>query len=540
MAEIKIGLGTNNDGTPFTITQDISGKTQNYQFFYDTTSKKGNLFPVDDSGNKIAGGETIWTDGAWKGTSIKDQSLTKDVLDGYNTKLVNQLKTQLATIRNKRTSGAATKAEYKEPAWATNPASSNLPVGWLPGQPSASSPPSPTSQPASPPSNNGNWWDKIPGLNDDQKAALNSFTQAVLDPYKSIDNVGISNDRWDMANDKSGNLIYPIDLTKMQDYFKIECYRYQAPYAAAIKEYVKTGDLANTFGQGVRRKTALKGDVLGTIILPMPQDVRDTNAVRWADDNLNNLSAAALGYTSKNATNMLGLMAGGTILNAVTGVQGLGNLANKGFFYGALLGAGGGQGGAAQGVIGPAIQSMLAGQLGIDVSPETILSRVGGVIQNTNTELMFRGVQTRSFNFVYRMSARSPQEALVIRKIIRYLKQWSAARKVSKNVSGQSLGADQPSFFLGTPNVFKLSYRTNNGSPIAGVNRFKQCALTKISTNYTPDGEWNAFEGGMPVSVQIDMTFAELEPLYNTDYSGTKDYNFPANAVTQTSAEVGY
>jgi hypothetical protein len=545
MAEIKIGLGTNNDGTPFTITQDISGKTQNYSFFYDTTSKKGNLFPVDDSGNKIAGGETIWTDGAWKGTNIKDGSLTKDVLDGYNTQLVNQLKSQLAAIRNKRTSGAAAKAEYKEPAWATNPASSNLPVGWLPGQPSASSPPSPTSQPASPPSNNGNWWDNIPLLTNDQKSALGAFTQAILDPYKSIDNVGISNGRWDMANDKSGNLIYPIDLTKMQDYFKIECYRYQAPYASTMKEYVNTGDLAKTFGQGVRRGTALKGvnlkgDPLGTIILPMPQDVRDTNAVRWADDNMNNLSAAALGYTSKNATNMLGLMVAGTLAGGASGIQGLGNLANKGFFYGSLLGAGGGQGGAAQGVIGPAIQSMLAGQLGIDISPETILSRVGGVIQNTNTELMFRGVQTRSFNFVYRMSARSPQEALVIRKIIRYLKQWSAARKVSKNISGQSLGADQPSFFLGTPNVFKLSYRTNNGSPIAGVNRFKQCALTKISTNYTPDGEWNAFEGGMPVSVQIDMTFAELEPLYNTDYSGVKDYNFPANIVTPDSAEVGY
>ena len=547
MAEIKIGLGTNNDGTPFTITQDISGKTQNYQFFYDTTSKKGNLFPVDDSGNKIAGGETIWTDGAWKGTNIKDNSLTKDVLDGYNTQLVNQLKSQLAAIRNKRTSGAAAKAEYKEPAWATNPASSNLPVGWLPGQPSASSPPSPTAAPASPPSNNGNWWGNIPGIDPQTAAALGSFVQAVTDPYKAIDNIGISNGRWDMANDKSGTLVYPIDLTTMQDYFKIECYRYKAPYAETMRNYVDSGKnsgkdpfFAKNFGQGVRRGTALKGDSLGTIILPMPQDVRDTNAVRWADDNMNNLSAAALGYTSNNAVNMLSIMAGGTLFGGLTGIQGLGNLVNKGFFYSALLGAGGGQGGAAQGVIGPAIQSMLAGQLGIDISPETILSRVGGVIQNTNTELMFRGVQTRSFNFVYRMSARSPQEALVIRKIIRYLKQWSAARKVSKNISGQSLGADQPSFFLGTPNVFKLSYRTNNGSPIAGVNRFKQCALTKISTNYTPDGEWNAFEGGMPVSVQIDMTFAELEPLYNTDYSGIQGYNFPANAVTSDIAEVGY
>ena len=196
--------------------------------------------------------------------------------------------------------------------------------------------------------------------------------------------------------------------------------------------------------------------------------------------------------------------------------------------------------GTAQAVLGPAVQSMLAGQLGVDVSPETILSRVGGVIQNTNTELLFRGVQTRSFNFSYRMSARSPEEALMIRKIIRYLKQWSAARKVSVNQSGDALGADQPSFFLGTPNVFKLSYNTNGGQRIAGVNNFKQCALTRIATNYTPDSEWNAFEGGMPVSVQIEMEFSELEPLYNTDYSGTQGYNFPSNLVTAESAEVGY
>lgn len=132
------------------------------------------------------------------------------------------------------------------------------------------------------------------------------------------------------------------------------------------------------------------------------------------------------------------------------------------------------------------------------------------------------------------------QEALIIRKIIRYLKQWSAARKVSKNASGAALGGDQPSFFLGTPNVFKLSYNTNNGQRIAGVNNFKVCALTKIATNYTPDGEWNAFERGMPVSVQIEMTFSELEPIYNTDYSGIQGYNFPANTPTAEEAEVGY
>lgn len=536
MAEIPIGLGNNTDGTPFTITQEISGKTQNYAFFYDTTSKKGNLFPVDDQGAKIAGGASIWTDGNWQDTEIKDQSLTGAVLNNANTQLTSQLKKQLAAVRNKRSAGASRKAEYSDPAWIST--TMVLPNTWQAGQTLPSSPKSSTPAPANPPSNPGGF-NLLGALPDDVQKAIGVFAQAVSDPYKSITDIGVANDRWDMDNDKSGILKYPSDLTKMQDHFKIECYRYQPPYAAGMKEFMGQGTFATAFGGGLRRGSALAKASLGTIILPMPQDVRDSNAVRWQDDNMNNLAGAALGYTSKNASNMIALMVGGTALGALSGLKGMGNLANKSFFYKDLLMAGG-QSGAAAGVIGPAVQSMLAGQLGVDISPETILSRVGGVIQNTNTELMFRGVQTRSFNFVYRMSARSPGEALIIRKIIRYLKQWSAARKVSKNSSGASLGADQPSFFLGTPNVFNLSYQTNNGQSIAGVNKFKQCALTRIATNYTPDGEWNAFEGGMPVSVQIEMTFSELEPLYNTDYSGIEGYNFPANTPTATSAEVGY
>ena len=531
MATIPIGLGNNTDGTPFTITQEISGKTQEYRFFYDLSSKKGNLFPVDADGARIAGGASIWIDGNWQGTEIKDGNLTYDVLKGYNGRLKTQLTNQLNNITG------AQKRNASVPNWAKQ--TNNLPQSWLPGQAAPSSAKSPTATPASPPAGNTpGWIQNLPGAG--TVAAVGAFFQAVTDPYKTIKDNGIGNNRWDMANDKSGNLIYPIDLTTMQDFFKIECYRYKAPYAASMTQFVNNQkSFADFIGGGMKRGNALAGDPLGTIYLPMPQQVRDSNAVRWQDDNLNNLAGAALGYTSKNAKGMLLAMAGGTAIGAFTGVQGLGNLVNKGKFYADLLGAGA-QSGTAQAVLGPAVQSMLAGQLGVDVSPETILSRVGGVIQNTNTELLFRGVQTRSFNFSYRMSARSPEEALMIRKIIRYLKQWSAARKVSVNQSGDALGADQPSFFLGTPNVFKLSYNTNGGQRIAGVNNFKQCALTRIATNYTPDSEWNAFEGGMPVSVQIEMEFSELEPLYNTDYSGTQGYNFPSNAVTADSAEVGY
>ena len=56
-------------------------------------------------------------------------------------------------------------------------------------------------------------------------------------------------------------------------------------------------------------------------------------------------------------------------------------------------------------------------------------------------------------------------------------------------------------------------------APINLVNKFKPCALTDININYTPEGMWMAYEGGMPVSVQMSLKFNELEPIYNTDYS---------------------
>ena len=124
------------------------------------------------------------------------------------------------------------------------------------------------------------------------------------------------------------------------------------------------------------------------------------------------------------------------------------------------------------------------------------------------------------------MSPRDIREAAQVRMIIRALKQWSAPRKLKKLVSGKT-GADAagtgqaggPTYFLGTPNIFRLRYLTAGNKDILGVNKFKPCALTDINLNYTPEGMWMAYQGGQPVSVQMSLKFNELEPIYNTDYS---------------------
>ena len=50
------------------------------------------------------------------------------------------------------------------------------------------------------------------------------------------------------------------------------------------------------------------------------------------------------------------------------------------------------------------------------------------------------------------------------------------------------------------------------------VVRIKTCACTGTAINYTPDGMWNAYDRGQPVSVTMSLRFAELEPIFDTDY----------------------
>ena len=73
---------------------------------------------------------------------------------------------------------------------------------------------------------------------------------------------------------------------------------------------------------------------------------------------------------------------------------------------------------------------------------------------------------------------------------------------------------------LGTPDVYRIQYRrgTQNQEEIKGLNKFKTCALTDFSVNYT-QGRWAAYAAdSQPVTTLITMSFTELAPIYRDDY----------------------
>jgi len=305
-------------------------------------------------------------------------------------------------------------------------------------------------------------------------------------------------------------LKYPRDiLQNQQDTLQITMYNYQAPLGDTFLPKGGNIDTGKIFKEGLQRNSALK-KLIGTVVLPIPSGIQDNNAISWGDDTMNSMNAGAAGYAINNtaqfAASYGALAGGGAAINAGTGVQ----LPIKGM-AGLLTLL---QGGLTPDnpMLKPAIVSSLLNAAGFEVSAATILARGAGIVPNSNLELLFQGPTLRQFGFSWRMSPRSELEAKNVKRIIRFFKQGSSPRKVNS----QS-GAGAASLFLGTPNVFKLSYKTGN-EEISGLNKFKICALVNMSVVYAPDGTWAAYDKGQPVSLTMSLNFQEIEPVYESDY----------------------
>ena len=310
----------------------------------------------------------------------------------------------------------------------------------------------------------------------------------------------------DFKQDKLEDADYPSENTygrrNGQDYMCITQYTYKPPRKEQIFFDRTKGTPANLL-KGNQRLSPLKKS-LGQVRLPMPNKLSDSNQVSWGSDVMNNLSAMMTATTMANPR-----FTGAAAL--IGSILGAGDIAA----LGAILSKSGidldGLSGANKAQVSAALGSKILSKAGIEIAPETILARGFGVIPNSNMELLFNAPTLREFQFSWRMSPRSRKEAKEIRRIIRFFKEGMAAKKLT----GQ---AGDASVFLGTPNIFKLQYKTVNNEIIKGVNRIKPCAIVGTNVDYSPEGNWSAYDEGQPSSIILSIQAKELEPIFDTDY----------------------
>jgi hypothetical protein len=235
----------------------------------------------------------------------------------------------------------------------------------------------------------------------------------------------------------------------------------------------------------------------GSIILPVPSNIQDGNSVNFGPSSLDGLTASVLDYAS-------------SMIREGQNVD-FGNLSN---FINQALGRGVNIA-ASKDVADYFNRIIAAGAANIpfggNLTASQLLARQTGQVLNPNMELLFEGVNLRSFKFSFKMTPRNAKEARAVRRIIKTFK---------TNMSPQASGT-----YLNTPNIFELSYMKGNFThPF--LHKFKQCALTDMSVNYTGEGTWASYEsniveggGGTPVSIIMDLGFKELEPIYSGDYN---------------------
>jgi len=289
------------------------------------------------------------------------------------------------------------------------------------------------------------------------------------------------------------NLRYPVneEIHNTTDYLKIDIVEYR-PVA---KNNSNNGNGSLVSSPGSRRANGK--NILHSIILPIPPNIQDGNAVSYSDSSMNGLAAALAGGS-------VDIMQG--LPEVLQGKKSIGELGGD---LGKRIEQSGLDLGTTQDLITKQLAAQAASVFGGNVSLDQLQARQEGNIFNPNMELLFNGPTLRSFRFSFKMTPRSQDESIAVRDIINTFKRSMAPKTVTSGGS-QNL-------FLKTPDIFEIRYMQGS-QPHSFLHKFKQCFLENMSVNYTGEGTYATYGDGTPISLVMNLSFKELEPIYDIDY----------------------
>ncbi len=316
-------------------------------------------------------------------------------------------------------------------------------------------------------------------------------------------------------------LQYPIDIdTNLQDYFEIQVFRYRPAgrlptLGSDTEEQRYTDEKMGNYSRRFNRQNLRLQDLQSTIQIPIPNSLKDMNAIGWGEGEMSGLMGTVGGPTMERLFGGKEDFEGGLFKNVRDTAGNTTDNLKKLFGDNAPM-----QQFRRRAALNMVAQA--ASTIGVSIDVNQAVTRINGTIINPNMELLFTGPSLRSFRFTIRFTPRNPEESKKIRMIIRVLKQHSAVKKNPQIADGYNAAKDEGSnFLLGTPDVFKLRYiKAKTQNDIKGLNKFKTCALRSVSVDYT--GEAARFaaynEDSQPVTTLVTLNFSELVPIYDEDY----------------------
>ena len=313
------------------------------------------------------------------------------------------------------------------------------------------------------------------------KTGPNLSFAAAVEAGKNWESTPTNSDANGQSNSgRSANLRYPLNESHAvkYDYMQVTAYKHEANTFTS-----------NSIGSGFADADERIGTSVGKVFLPMqPEGLAEGTGVDWQNGTANALEIGAL--KTAQAGIMGALEPGNVVKNVAKATMETGLSEGE-----ALL--------KNSGVSNNDIASFFGAQA---VGNNSLFTRATGKVLNPNLELLFNGPTLRSFAYNFRFTPREEREAREVRRIIKFFKKNMAPQRVKSKL------------FLKTPNVFKLKYIFKGGGQHPFLNKIKMCALQSFNVAYAPDGSYMTYDDGSMTAYNVNMTFGELNPIYENDY----------------------
>ena len=150
-------------------------------------------------------------------------------------------------------------------------------------------------------------------------------------------------------------------------------------------------------------------------------------------------------------------------------------------------------------LVGGIAKAITSGEYGVGNNAALKLGlNAAGYVFNPQQQLLFEGIDFRTYNMSFTFTPSSPQESENVKNIIQTFRKYAAPTVVT--------GA--AGFFFNPPGMVDVSF-LYNGTKNPNLNYIKRSVIENIDVNYAPNG-WAAHEDGAPVQTTITIQFKEM------------------------------
>jgi|19_taG_2_1085344.scaffolds.fasta_scaffold49425_1 hypothetical protein len=125
-----------------------------------------------------------------------------------------------------------------------------------------------------------------------------------------------------------------------------------------------------------------------------------------------------------------------------------------------------------------------------------------GTAKNNHQELYFKGLNFRQFSFKHKMMPTSEKESLEVKQIVDTF-QYLASPGYAKSRSHFTYPSQWEVHFLFQDNGMMIQNQH--------LTRIGRCVLDKVGVNYTSEGTYQSFAGGQPTSIELELSFKEID-----------------------------